>query len=270
MQSSDAVLAISRRPRQPHCAYCEQHRIVTTKKKKDTLLRFCRSCVPGQDTYVHLSCVPLLRTSEHGHLHCVTPECRSMFAERYDNVTLDLSKLARFRRFYNAMPILWGFAGFCCAVLTLLYSGCTFRPSGNGCFYASWTLDFVGAALFAVSFFGNFDHAPFYLRFNGSKDAALQRLTIEITVLIVGMLFGLGPLLLVSYMFEDTLWFACWVFFFHMLVLPVMLWKLLRGKQQLRADIADMDVSLDSISVLDLSQTREAFREALPWREATN
>jgi len=245
------------------CAYCERAARYTTKSKTDDLIDFCPNCTGNGPTLIPIGCIHRLHYSTTGHLHCTNPNCSNLFSEKYNHLSLRKSHETRNALFYRLFPVVWLGAGISSAVFSLLYNECVYRNSDIECFIVSAVLEGTSALFFIVAFFGKLTAAGFYLKFAGSKKKADQRLNIELIVVITCTMFGLFPILALAFMFNNNIWFAIWIFFFHFLLLPAALWRTLRYLTKMKIEVANLNVALVRNSVVDLRSSRERLKESL-------
>jgi hypothetical protein len=245
------------------CAYCERAASYTTKRKTDDLIDFCPNCTGNGPTLIHIGCIHRLHYSNTGHLHCTNPNCPNLFSEKYNHLSLRKSHATRNALFYRLFPVLWLGAGLFSAVFSLLYNECVYRSAGIECFIVSVVLEVTSAFLFVFALFAKLTAAGFYLKFAGSKIKADQRLNIELTVVITCTMFGLFPILTLAFLFNYSIWFAIWIFFFHFLLLPAALWRTLRYLTKMKIEVANLNVALVKNSVIDMRSSRARLKESL-------
>jgi len=266
MTEGDKILILPP-PGEPRraCAYCERATKYTTKHKSDDLIDFCPNCIEPEvgTTYLHIGCIRRLHQNPSGLLHCTNPNCHNLFSEKYNDLSLRKSQEMRNSAAYRLFPVLWLGAGLSSAVFTLLYNECIYRSADIECFIVSIVLEVLSVVLFITAFFSKLSCAGFYLRFAGSKAKADRRLNIEFTVVITCTMFGFFPIATISFIFNKMLGLAIWVFFFHILFLPAVLWRMIRYLKKMKVDVANLNVTLRRISVVDLNSSRARLKDSL-------
>lgn len=260
MDEPDKILILpdDGRPRKA-CAYCERSVKFTTQHLTDDLIDFCPNCTGNGNTFLHVGCIKRLHHNRSHLLHCTNPNCHNLFSEKYNNLSLRKSQEGKNAVFYRLFPVFWIGAGLCSAVFSLLYNECVYRNSVIECYIVAVTLEALSAALFIMGFFTKLTNAGFYLRFTGSKKKADQRLNIELTVVVTCTMFGLLPIIALPFLFDNNIPYAIWIFFFHFLLLPAALWRVIRYVAKMKIEVAGLRVALNRVSVVDLRAPREQF-----------
>jgi len=237
------------------CAYCEVHAVRAVRRNGDDLIPLCILCGAHN---IHIGCISKLETSMHGYLRCANAQCHRLFSEHYNHNDINIKQLKRQWIFYRLTPVLWLLSSAAFCAFLFLYDFC----SDQGCFIAAWIAQGVGVLTTLLAFFGKVQTPAIYLKLSGSRQRAYRHLMAELVLVGAASLFGiLLPILTLKTLFMENVGLACWIFAFHLLCLPIMMWKTAVFTSRMIRQIGTIVVSLDAVSIVDLRDSQAVLAE---------